>query len=216
MWKENYVWSGLLLPQNLWWPDRQERHNSPKITENSTSCACLFPGVIIMSADAVTPQLVNPPAPEVTNPSKPGRRTNQLQFMQNVVVRSLWRHHFAWPFHQPVDAVALGLPVSSFAKMLCDVNVLRTFQSFLKSCLKKLFKLFKQNKAFVIFLHTDKLYVTVSDQSKVVCVCVCVLHHGKALEHTGVKLLLNSLTSSVLSFFCSLLFFCFCFGLVAS
>lgn len=65
-----------------------------------------------MSADTVTAQLVNPPPPEVTNPSKPGRRTNQLQFMQNVVIRSLWRHHFAWPFHQPVDVVTLELPVS--------------------------------------------------------------------------------------------------------
>nr|XP_046231648.1 bromodomain-containing protein 3-like isoform X2 [Scatophagus argus] len=64
-----------------------------------------------MSADAETdpPQLVNPPPPEVTNPNKPGRRTNQLQYMQNVVVRSLWRHQFAWPFYQPVDAVGLGL-----------------------------------------------------------------------------------------------------------
>ncbi|XP_030598256.1 bromodomain-containing protein 3-like isoform X2 [Archocentrus centrarchus] len=65
-----------------------------------------------MSADTDQdpPQFVNPPPPEVTSPNKPGRRTNQLQFMQNVVIRSLWRHQFAWPFYQPVDAVALGLP----------------------------------------------------------------------------------------------------------
>ncbi|XP_045923238.1 bromodomain-containing protein 3-like isoform X2 [Micropterus dolomieu] len=65
----------------------------------------------IMSADRDPnpPQLMNPPPPEVTNPNKPGRRTNQLQFMQNVVIKSLWRHQFAWPFYQPVDAVALGL-----------------------------------------------------------------------------------------------------------
>ncbi|XP_071322885.1 bromodomain-containing protein 3-like isoform X2 [Trachinotus anak] len=60
--------------------------------------------------DPGPPQVVNPPPPEVTNPNKPGRRTNQLQYMQNVVIRSLWRHQFAWPFYQPVDAVALGLP----------------------------------------------------------------------------------------------------------
>uniref|UniRef100_A0A3B4ZVB2 Bromodomain-containing protein 3-like n=1 Tax=Stegastes partitus TaxID=144197 RepID=A0A3B4ZVB2_9TELE len=64
-----------------------------------------------MSADADPdpPQLVNPPPPEVTNPSRPGRRTNQLKYMQNVVVKSLWRHQYAWPFYQPVDAVSLGL-----------------------------------------------------------------------------------------------------------
>ena len=37
--------------------------------------------------------------------------TNQLQFMLKLT-RSLWRHNYAWPFHKPVDPVALGLPVS--------------------------------------------------------------------------------------------------------
>uniref|UniRef100_A0A3Q1AW98 Bromodomain containing 3a n=1 Tax=Amphiprion ocellaris TaxID=80972 RepID=A0A3Q1AW98_AMPOC len=69
-----------------------------------------------MSADTDPPQLVNPPQlmnpppPEVTNPSKPGRRTNQLKYIQNVVIKSMWKHHYAWPFYQPVDAVSLGLP----------------------------------------------------------------------------------------------------------
>ncbi|KAK7896652.1 hypothetical protein WMY93_021977 [Mugilogobius chulae] len=68
------------------------------------------------SSEAVTstkpphrPLLANPPPPEVSNPHKAGRRTNQLQYMQNVVVKSLWKHQFAWPFHNPVDAVTLGL-----------------------------------------------------------------------------------------------------------
>ncbi|XP_034564971.1 bromodomain-containing protein 3-like [Notolabrus celidotus] len=61
-----------------------------------------------MSADP--PQVINPPPPEVTNPDTPGRRTNQLKFMQNVVIKSLWKHHYSWPFYHPVNAVALGLP----------------------------------------------------------------------------------------------------------
>ncbi|KAF6717356.1 Bromodomain-containing protein 3 [Oryzias melastigma] len=61
-------------------------------------------------AEPDPPQLVNPPPPEVTNPNRLGRRTNQLKYMQNVVMKSLWRHPFAWPFYQPVDAVALKLP----------------------------------------------------------------------------------------------------------
>ncbi|KAM8828593.1 bromodomain-containing protein 3-like isoform 2-T3 [Spinachia spinachia] len=52
----------------------------------------------------------NPPPPEVSNPNRPRRKTNQLHYMHNVVMKSLWRHQFSWPFHQPVDAVALGLP----------------------------------------------------------------------------------------------------------
>ena len=27
------------------------------------------------------------------------------------MLKSLWRHHFAWPFHDPVDASKLNLPV---------------------------------------------------------------------------------------------------------
>ncbi|XP_053329500.1 bromodomain-containing protein 3 isoform X2 [Spea bombifrons] len=53
---------------------------------------------------------VNPPPPEVSNPNKPGRKTNQLQYMQNVVVKTLWKHQFAWPFYQPVDCIKLNLP----------------------------------------------------------------------------------------------------------
>lgn len=52
----------------------------------------------------------NPPPPEYKNPKKPGRLTNQLQFLEKVVVRSLWRHQLSWPFRQPVDAVQLNLP----------------------------------------------------------------------------------------------------------
>ncbi|XP_065100272.1 bromodomain-containing protein 3a isoform X2 [Paramisgurnus dabryanus] len=64
----------------------------------------------VTSATPEPPAVSNPPPPEVTNPTKPGRKTNQLQYMQNVVVKTLWRHQFAWPFYTPVDAVKLGLP----------------------------------------------------------------------------------------------------------
>lgn len=76
---------------------------------------------------------VNPPPPEVTNPNKPGRKTNQLQYMQNVVVKTLWKHQFAWPFYQPVDAIKLNLPVrfcrlhsiESFVVVRSDLGLLR-------------------------------------------------------------------------------------------
>lgn len=42
------------------------------------------------------------------------RKTNQLQYMQNVVVKTLWKHQFAWPFYQPVDAIKLCLAVSLY------------------------------------------------------------------------------------------------------
>ncbi|XP_049911904.1 bromodomain testis-specific protein isoform X2 [Epinephelus moara] len=52
----------------------------------------------------------NPPPPEVINPKNPGRVTNQLQYLEKVVIKALLRHNFSWPFRQPVDAVALHLP----------------------------------------------------------------------------------------------------------
>ncbi|TVK90589.1 Bromodomain testis-specific protein [Bagarius yarrelli] len=52
----------------------------------------------------------NPPPPEYKNHKKPGRLTNQLQYLEKVVVKALWRHQFSWPFKKPVDAVQLNLP----------------------------------------------------------------------------------------------------------
>lgn len=43
-------------------------------------------------------------------PDRPGRVTNQLQYLKNIIVRAMWRHEYAWPFQQPVDAKKLGLP----------------------------------------------------------------------------------------------------------
>ncbi|KAA0713064.1 Bromodomain testis-specific protein [Triplophysa tibetana] len=52
----------------------------------------------------------NPPPPEFKNPKEPGRLTNQLEYLEKVAMKSVWRHHFSWPFRQPVDAVRLHLP----------------------------------------------------------------------------------------------------------
>ncbi|RXN37042.1 bromodomain-containing 2-like isoform X1 [Labeo rohita] len=51
-----------------------------------------------------------PPQPPVRDPTRQGRMTNQLQFLQKALQKTLWRHHFAWPFHEPVDAAKLNLP----------------------------------------------------------------------------------------------------------
>lgn len=56
--------------------------------------------------------LYNPIPPDFANTIRPKRQTNQLQYLLKVVHKSLWKHQFAWPFHSPVDAVKLNLPVS--------------------------------------------------------------------------------------------------------
>ncbi|XP_074666630.1 bromodomain-containing protein 2 isoform X2 [Strix aluco] len=69
-----------------------------------------FESPTMASVPALQSPQVNPPPPEVSNPKKPGRITNQLQYLHKVVMKALWKHQFAWPFRQPVDAVKLGLP----------------------------------------------------------------------------------------------------------
>uniref|UniRef100_F7DKT0 Bromodomain testis-specific protein n=1 Tax=Callithrix jacchus TaxID=9483 RepID=F7DKT0_CALJA len=54
--------------------------------------------------------IVNPPPPEYINTKKNGRLTNQLQYLQKVILKDLWKHDFSWPFQRPVDAVKLKLP----------------------------------------------------------------------------------------------------------
>lgn len=49
--------------------------------------------------------------PAVTAPpERPGRNTNQLNFLLKTVMKEVWKHRYSWPFHQPVDTKKLNLP----------------------------------------------------------------------------------------------------------
>lgn len=69
-----------------------------------------FPDAPVREEKPVEPVngIVQPPV----HPTKerPGRLTNQLQYILKQVMKSVWKHQFAWPFHQPVDALKLNLP----------------------------------------------------------------------------------------------------------
>lgn len=52
--------------------------------------------------------IVQPPT--VPPPDRPGRNTNQLQYLIKTVMKAIWKHNFSWPFQQPVDAKKLNLP----------------------------------------------------------------------------------------------------------
>ena len=41
---------------------------------------------------------------------RPGRNTNQLQYLKNTVMKAVWKHQFGWPFQSPVDAQKLNIP----------------------------------------------------------------------------------------------------------
>ncbi|XP_035188687.1 bromodomain testis-specific protein isoform X2 [Oxyura jamaicensis] len=71
-------------------------------------------------------KIVNPPPPEYMNNKNSGCQTNQLQYLQRVVMKAMWRHNFSWPFHQPVDAAALNLPdYYSIIKKPMDLSTIK-------------------------------------------------------------------------------------------
>jgi hypothetical protein len=53
--------------------------------------------------------VVQPPV--IPPQHRPGRLTNQLQYIQKNVLKAVWKHQYAWPLQQPVDANKLNLPV---------------------------------------------------------------------------------------------------------
>lgn len=52
--------------------------------------------------------IVQPPVVPPLN--RPGRSTNQLEFLAQKVVKAVWNHKLAWPFQEPVDAIKLNIP----------------------------------------------------------------------------------------------------------
>ncbi|XP_043941592.1 bromodomain-containing protein 3-like [Protopterus annectens] len=70
--------------------------------------------------------IVNPSPPDYLNPRRPGRLTNQLQYLRKVVMPAVWRHNFSWPFQQPVDAVKLNIPdYYTIIKNPMDLNTIK-------------------------------------------------------------------------------------------
>ncbi|CAG2162156.1 unnamed protein product [Oppiella nova] len=74
--------------------------------------------------------VVQPPVTPA--PGKQRRNTNQLQFLLKVVIKSLWKHTFAWPFTTPVDSVKLKLP--DYHKIIRQPMDLGTIKKRLENC----------------------------------------------------------------------------------
>lgn len=93
--------------------------------------------------------IVQPPV--VPPPNRPGRITNQLQFLLKGVLKPVWKHQFAWPFQQPVDAKKLNLPVRFNCKYQNNI-VARMRTQFVKYLYKilslNLLKLFSIQKDY--------------------------------------------------------------------
>jgi len=39
-----------------------------------------------------------------------GRNTNKIAIIKSNIIKAMWKHTHAWPFHTPVDTIKLGLP----------------------------------------------------------------------------------------------------------
>ena len=62
------------------------------------------PEVKVTPVDGVWQPPVQPP------PGCRGRNTNKLAVLKNSIMKVMWKHQHAWPFHFPVNTVKLGLP----------------------------------------------------------------------------------------------------------
>lgn len=107
-------------------------------------------------------------------PDRPGRNTNQLQYLKNVVIKAVWKHQFGWPFQTPVDAMKLNIPdYHKIIKNPMDFGTIKkrlenNFYWSAKECLKDFNAVFTNcyvyNKAgedIVVMAQTlEKLFLT--------------------------------------------------------
>jgi len=64
--------------------------------------------------------------PGSVEPPRKGRLTNQLHHLRHKVFLPIWKHHFAWPFHNPVDPEKLNLPdYFEIIKHPMDLNLIK-------------------------------------------------------------------------------------------
>ncbi|XP_066595505.1 homeotic protein female sterile-like isoform X2 [Prorops nasuta] len=88
--------------------ERERLCNIPKTSSSTTSATPKEPPPREEPPIEPVNGVVQPPV--VPPPNRPGRITNQLQYLQKGVLKPVWKHTFAWPFQQPVDARKLNLP----------------------------------------------------------------------------------------------------------
>ena len=62
------------------------------------------PEVKVIPKDGIFQPPTQPP------PGCRGRNTNKLSGLKNTIMKSMWKHQHAWPFHFPVDTVKLNIP----------------------------------------------------------------------------------------------------------
>ena len=98
---------------------------------------------LLLQTPQVTSEVGEQPLsqPQAQTKRLPGRQTNQLQYLQKVVMKALWKHQFAWPFHQPVDHVKLALPVSVICLVLWCLLCSLSKCDIVDHCAKKFVKM---------------------------------------------------------------------------
>lgn len=100
--------SGLDVPRNSGSQQDSGRSGNSNNVQNSNSNMTVNPPEreepVLVPVDGV----VRPPCVPPSN--RYGRNTNHLQFLLKTVIKAVWKHNFAWPFYEPVDAVKLNLP----------------------------------------------------------------------------------------------------------
>lgn len=82
--------------------------------------------------------------------------TNQLKYLQRVVLKALWKHQFAWPFYQPVDDKKLNLPVRIYHYLFVGIKMI--FPIFALICYYMLTIQLCLNDESVLRIHFEFIY----------------------------------------------------------
>jgi hypothetical protein len=95
--------------------------------------------------------------------------SNQLQFLLKAT-RALWRHHYAWPFHKPVDPVTLNLPdYFQIVKRPMDMGVIKkNLENCVYSCSMECIQDYRQmfNNCYLYNKPTDDVVMMCHEVEK--------------------------------------------------
>ncbi|GAB6021940.1 hypothetical protein CHUAL_006101 [Chamberlinius hualienensis] len=100
--------SGLDVPRNSGSQHDNGRSGNSNNVQNSNSNMTVNPPEREEPVLAPVDGVVRPPYVPPSN--RYGRNTNHLQYLLKTVIKAVWKHNFAWPFYEPVDALKLNLP----------------------------------------------------------------------------------------------------------
>ena len=102
--KSGFIFRTVIALYCLWRLSVLPKHNSVKMSNPGLGSPNTEDEPVL---EPVNGQVYPPFMPRA---DRPGRNTNQLKYLRDVVMKAVWKHQFGWPFQTPVDAIKLNIP----------------------------------------------------------------------------------------------------------